>query len=158
MSFPYPDDPPPPSSTQLPATTPPQMPYAPQYTPRYPPDLPPAWARATPVLNYQINDRVERGVNQLPLLSMIAGIATIPFLCSSPVTDSWPVLSAALGIVAVALGHVALARAPRVGVSRGNGLAITGLVLGYLTIAIAIVWVLLRLHFTGTQGTPSTTL
>lgn len=99
------------------------------------------------MLTYQVTDRVEKGVSQMPLISMIAGIVTLPFLCSAPVTDGWPVLSSAVAVAAVFLGHVGLAQAPRAGTSRGNGMAITGLILGYLMLAIAVVWLLLKLRY-----------
>jgi hypothetical protein len=125
-------------------------------TPSYPPApappsmpqvyVPPQWQNATPTLNYQLTDRVEKGVTQLALLSMIAGIASIPFYCSGFVTDGWPVFPALIGIVAVVLGHLALAQPVRAGVSRNNGLAITGLVFGYLSVAISLVWIMLKLY------------
>ena len=149
MSYPYPTDPPPPT---LPAI-PPLANQGPPATPApYPYPVPAPWAQATPILTYQVTDRVEKGVSQLPLLSMIAGIITLPFLCSFPVTDNWPVLSSVAALAAVILGHVALAQSPRAGASRGNGMAIAGLIMGYLVVAIAVVWVLLRLRYGGTTG------
>ncbi len=135
----YGTPPPPPTPTYGPPSQMPQV-Y-----------VPPQWAQATPMLNYQITDRVEKGVNQFALMSMIAGIASFPFLCTGPVTDGWPFLPALLGIAAVALGHVSLAQPMRPGVSRSNGMAITGLILGYGMIAISIVWVMLKLHYGGSS-------
>jgi hypothetical protein len=141
MSYPtdptpnYGAPPPPPATTYGP---PPQMPQV---------YVPPQWAQATPTLNYQITDRVEKGVSQLALMSMIAGIAAFPFMCSSPVTENWPIMPALLGIAAAALGHVSLAQPMRPGYSRGSGLAITGLILGYLMVAISIVWVMLKIRY-----------
>lgn len=131
---------------------PPQPGYGTPGYPTAPPSMqhvhvPPQWQNVTPVLNYQITDRVEKGVTQLALMSMIAGFATIPFFCSSPITDNWPVFPALLGIVAAGLGHLALAQPSRAGVSRSNGLAITGLVFGYLTLAISIVWIMLKIKY-----------
>lgn len=141
MSYPYSNDPPPPTLPATPNQQPPAFPAP------YPFPVPQPWAQATPILSYQVTDRVEKGVSQLPLLSMIAGIITLPFLCSAPVTDGWPVLSTAVAFAAVILGHLGLAQAPRAGASRGNGMAVTGLILGYLVVAIAVVWVLLRLRY-----------
>lgn len=162
MTYPFPNDPSlPPQPASPPETLPPTVPaqypqqpqypaqYPPQYPIQYPANVPQPWAQATPMLSYQFTDRVEKGVSQLPLLSMIAGIVSLPFLCSSPISDGWPLLSTAIAVAAVVLGHVSLARIPRTGVSRGNGMAITGLIFGYLMIAIAVVWVLLRLRYTG---------
>lgn len=151
MTYPYPSDPPPPPQAVSPMAPMPNqgVPTAPV---PYPFQVPQPWAQATPVLTYQVTDRVEKGVSQLPLISMIAGIVTFPFLCSAPVTDGWPLLSSAVAIAAVVLGHVGLARAPRAGTSRGNGMAITGLILGYLILAISVVWLLLRLRYVGTSA------
>lgn len=149
MTYPYPTDPPPPPSGVQPLPPMPPMPNqgVPTAPVPYPFPVPQPWAQATPVLTYQVTDRVEKGVSQMPLISMIAGIVTFPFLCSAPVTDGWPVLSSAVAVAAVILGHIGLARAPRAGTSRGNGMAITGLILGYLMLAIAVVWLLLKLRY-----------
>lgn len=133
----FPPPPPPPGTPAPPSgTTPGQYPYPQQWG-----------APMPPYVSYQVTDRVEKHVSALPLWSMITGIFAIPFLCSSPVSDGWPVISSVIAVVAVILGHVALLQVPRMGTSRGNGLAITGLVLGYSVIAISLVWILLRLHF-----------
>ena len=153
MTYPYPTDPPPPP-TGVPNQGMPQgMPAGTVPYPPYPAPIPPGaqvpspWAQATPVLSYSLTDRVEKGVSPLPLLSMIAGIVALPFLCSAPVTDGWPVLSACVGVAAVVLGHVGLAQPQRAGTSRNNGMAITGLVLGYVMLSITVVWILLRVRY-----------
>jgi hypothetical protein len=104
------------------------------------------WAQATPVLSYQVTDRVEKSVSQVSLISMIIGIVSIPLLCSAIVTSGLPILTGVAGAAAVALGHIGLAQTPRAGQSRGNGLAITGLILGYLMLATVAVWLLLRYY------------
>lgn len=100
-----------------------------------------------PVMSYQVTDKVEKSVSQLPLISMIIGIVSVPLLCSSIVTNGLPILTGVAGVAAVAMGHIGLAQAPKAGQSRGTGLAITGLILGYLMLATVLVWLLIRYYF-----------
>jgi hypothetical protein len=159
----YPSDPtpnygtnPPPPPTTMP-TYPPAQPYPPPQPYAPPVYVPPQWSQATPTLNYQITDRVEKGVNQFALMSLILGVASIPFMCSGFVTGGWPILTGLLGLGSAALGHVGLVQTPPAGKSRNNGLAITGLVFGYLAIAISIVWILLKLKYDNSGSTTVTT-
>lgn len=141
-----------PNAITAPRGHPPQSaPYRPldQPTPAYPPPVvyvPPQFAHATPQMTYQITERVEKGIDHYALLSLIAGIVTIPFLCTFGLTGNLPVLPALVALGAIVPGHLAIASAPRAGVSRSNGMAITGLVIGYLILAICVVWTLLKLH------------
>ena len=47
-----------------------------------------------------------------------------------------------LGLVAIPLGHVALSQIRRTGES-GRGMAITGLILGYLSLAVVLAYVVI---------------
>jgi hypothetical protein len=67
--------------------------------------------------------------NALAISSLIAGVV------------SWVALPLVAGIVAVVLGHIARGQIRRRG-EDGNGLAIGGLVLGYLNIVFCVLAVL----------------
>jgi hypothetical protein len=67
--------------------------------------------------------------NALAISSLVAGIV------------SWVALPLFAGIVAVVLGHIARGQIRRRG-EEGNGLALGGLVLGYLNIAFCLLAVL----------------
>ena len=116
------------------------------------PGAPNPYGQPAPTMAYHVTDKVEKSVSQMPLIAMIVGIVGVPLLCSSVVTNGLPILTGIAGVAAVALGHMALAQAPKVGQSRGNGLAITGLILGYLMVATVVVWLLLRWYLYSRTG------
>lgn len=66
------------------------------------------------------------------------GLAIASFVCSL----------LGLGLVGVVLGHIALGRIARTG-EGGRGLAIAGLVIGYLSIVLAIIAILAVVLVTG---------
>lgn len=75
--------------------------------------------------------------NQLSLWSMITGIAAL--------TVGW-VIPLPFGIAAVILGHIGLVEVKKTG-QQGRTYAITGLVTGYVSIAIGIVVTILAVLF-----------
>ena len=77
--------------------------------------------------------------NQLTLWSMITGIAAL--------TVGW-VIPLPFGIAAVILGHIGLVQVKKTG-EQGRTYAITGLVTGYVSIAIGIVVAILAVLFFG---------
>jgi hypothetical protein len=134
-------DPPSPYSPLPPSV--PQMGY-----PTPPPgNTPYNWQIASSNVQYQITDRVERQVRQLPLLSLILSIIGWPFFCTSGVTGNYPFLPGIIALLAIMFGHLGLASPPRNGVSRNNGLGITGLILGYFMLSIVIVWTILKVRY-----------
>lgn len=86
----------------------------------------------------------ERPVNQLPLVAMILGIFAWPFLFTAFRTDNFPYIALFLSLAPIILGHVALVVEPKEGMSRGNAMAITALILGYSLLSISLVWFVLR--------------
>jgi hypothetical protein len=77
--------------------------------------------------------------NQLSLWSMITGIAAL--------TVGW-VIPLPFGIAAVILGHIGLVQVKKTG-EQGRTYAITGLVTGYVSIAIGIIAIVLIALFLG---------
>jgi hypothetical protein len=90
----------------------------------------------------------ERPVNQLPLVAMIFGIFAWPFLATAPRTNDFPYIALILSLVPIIMGHIALVTEPKEGMSRGNGMAVTALILGYALLSITLVWFVLR-YFPG---------
>ncbi len=85
--------------------------------------------------------------NGLALASMILGILGITVgLCLL----FFPVMP----ILAVVFGHIGLAQVTRTGAT-GRGYAITGLVTGYVGIALAILWLIGIMIGTFTSPTPT---
>ncbi len=72
-----------------------------------------------------------RGNNVLALISMILGLVAIPGLCLC-------FLSVPLGIAAVVCGHIGKSQIKRDHTS-GNGMALTGLITGYIMASLGIV-------------------
>jgi hypothetical protein len=105
------------------------------------------WQIPSNNVQYQVTDRVERQVSQLPLLSLILSITGWPFFCTAGVTDNYPFLPGIIAIFSVVLGHLGLASSPRHGVSRNNGLGIAGLIIGYFMLSIVIVWTILKVRY-----------
>ncbi len=112
---------PPPPSTPPPAYGPPvssPQPYSPPSVPQY------GFAYGAPPVIVKTNG--------MAIASMISGIAGM-LLCVLFVPS----------ILAVIFGHVALAQIKRSGGhEQGRGMAISGLILGYLAIVAAIVWII----------------
>ena len=77
--------------------------------------------------------------NQLSLWSMITGIASL--------TVGW-VIPLPFGVAAVILGHLGLSQVKKTG-EQGRTYAITGLVTGYVSIAIGIIAIVLIALFFG---------
>jgi uncharacterized protein DUF4190 len=104
--------------------------------------LQPAYSQATPSIPavYGYGPRT----NSAAIASLVFGIA------------SWLVCPFIGGVVAVILGHVARGQIRRTG-EGGGGLAIAGLILGYLHLAAAVVvtfiWLLLLGGLLATLGT-----
>ena len=71
--------------------------------------------------------------NVLAIVSLVAGLISLPLFCC------WPV-SIPLGLVAIVLGFVAKGQIKRTGES-GNGLAIAGIVTGALAIVLFVLLV-----------------
>ena len=77
----------------------------------------------------------QQGTNGLAMTSMILGIAGI-VLIWLPIVDFLGILGA---IVAVILGHIGFSQINRPGnMQGGRGMAIAGFVLGYISIAIFV--------------------
>ena len=77
--------------------------------------------------------------NQLALWSMITGIASL--------TVGW-VIPLPFGVAAVILGHIGLSQVKKTG-EQGRTYALTGLVTGYVSIAIGIIAIVLIVLFFG---------
>lgn len=77
----------------------------------------------------------------MAIASLVLGIAGLAFAC----------LGVVASILAVVFGHVALARIAREGAT-GRGMAVTGLITGYIGIAIQVI--LLILFAIGTFSSP----
>jgi hypothetical protein len=78
-------------------------------------------------------------VNPLAIVSLVAGGVSGLMLLSS--TFPFNFMGAFGAVVAVILGHVALAMISRRRYERGRGLAIAGLVLGYCGIVSILFWI-----------------
>jgi ABC-type amino acid transport system permease subunit len=78
-------------------------------------------------------------INQLSLWSMITGIASL--------TVGW-VIPLPFGVAAVILGHIGLSQVKKTG-EQGRTYALTGLVTGYVSIAIGIIAIVLIVLFFG---------
>ena len=87
--------------------------YAVQQPPAYPPQQPPPYAVARPT-------------NALAIVSLVAGLASYVVL---------PVIGA---IVAIVTGHLARGEIRRTG-EGGAGMALAGLILGYVHLVIAVI-------------------
>ena len=104
----------------------------PPATPAYPPQTPPppapgAYAYAQPPAS-------PAKANGLALASMILGILGVTIgLC----LIAFPVMP----ILAVVFGHIGLSQIRKTG-APGRGFAITGLVTGYIGIALAVLWLI----------------
>ena len=125
----------PPAPVYPPAAAYPQAAYPPPAPGAYPPPIPGGYAPARPK------------TNPLALTSMITGIAgvTIGFcLWFFPV----------LPILAIVFGHIGLSQIRRQGTS-GRGMAIAGLVTGYIGLALALI--LLLLIIVGSISSPTPT-
>ncbi len=126
---PPPGGPTPPPPGQAPPPPPGQYPPPGGPTPSYAQPPPPQY----PQFGYTYGaPPVIVKTNGLAIASMVSGIAGI-FLCILFVPS----------ILAVVFGHVGLTQIKRsAGRERGKGMAIAGLVLGYLGVVAAIVWII----------------
>jgi hypothetical protein len=112
------DTPPPPPAEQPPSWAPPptQTQAPSQWTPPAPQNVPGAgWSPYAP----------PRPTNSLAIVSLVAGCAQFVFC---------PIIGA---ITAIITGHIARAQIRRKG-EQGNGLAVAGLILGYIGIALTV--------------------
>jgi hypothetical protein len=90
-----------------------------------------------------------RPQNGLAVASMILGIISIPAMCGYFVGGLFP------GILAIIFGHIARGQIRR-DQSTGDGMAVAGLVMGYIsTIVGAIAIVIIVLFFIGMIATAS---
>jgi len=140
-SAPAPDAPP----IDTAQTPPPQPTY--QY-PAAAPQQGSPWGYMVPYMPYpayQVMDRIEKDVNQLPLVAMILSIVAFPFLFTATRTGNVPYFTGLISLAAIILGHFALAQRPPPEVSRGTGMAIAGLVIGYFLLAITLVALILTI-------------
>jgi hypothetical protein len=111
---PPPDYPPPPVYPSAPYPPPPAYPYPPPYSAPYAPYTIPLPAR---------------GTNGFAIASLVCGVLG---LCSGLVG----------ALPAIVFGHVALSQIKREeGIEEGRGLAIAGLVMGYLILGIGALWI-----------------
>lgn len=123
MQYPQPPQPPPEQSL------PPYAPNPPQPPPQYPnppyPNSPPAYGYYTP-----------------PYQPVVRGPQTSTFAIASLVTSlvSWFIIPFIGGIVAVVLGHIARNEIRKSnGTISGGGMALAGLIIGYIQIALTII-------------------
>jgi hypothetical protein len=84
---------------------------------------------------YQPPARIQGGTNQLAIIALICGLLQFPF---------W----FAAGIPAIVCGHIARRQIRQTG-QQGSGMAVTGLVLGYLGVVGPILLVLLAALIAG---------
>jgi hypothetical protein len=90
-----------------------------------------------------------RPQNGLAIASMILGIISIPAMCGYFVGGLFP------GVLAIVFGHVARAQIRR-DQSTGDGMAVAGLVMGYISTIVGLVAiVILILFFIGMIATAS---
>jgi hypothetical protein len=119
--------------------------------PTYPTAVPPQgapWNYMVPYMPYpayQVVDRVEKDVNQLPLIAMILSIVAVPFLFTAVRTGNVPYFTGLISLAAIILSHFSLAQRPPPQISRGTGMAIAGLVIGYFFLAITLVALILTI-------------
>ena len=129
-----------------PAPAPPPPPPSPGYPtppPAYP--TPPPAYPAQPYAGYPPRPAKPK-TNGLAIASMVLGILSIVFFCA------WffPVLP----ILAVVFGHIALSQIRKQGTS-GRGMALAGLITGYLGLALTVVMIILMIVGTVTSPTPN---
>lgn len=132
----HPDAPPPPPPPPAAYAPPPPAPAYPPPAPAYPPPGygPPGYP-------------VKAKANGLALTSMILGIVGITVgLC----LIFFPVMP----ILAVVFGHIGLTQIRKTG-APGRGYAITGLVTGYIGIALAVLWLIGTIIGTFTSPMPT---
>lgn len=137
---------------------PPPPPPAPGFAAPPPPPPPPGFAAPVPpppnyaAPNYAPPPGYPRPVkpksNGLAVASLVLGILTVTF-------GMWclwffPVLP----ILAVVFGHISLSQLRRQG-GTGRGMAIAGLVMGYIGLAATIVWLIFVIIGTVTSPTPN---
>lgn len=134
QSAPY--DAPQPQSAPYGAPQPPQAPYAPQNYNQGPPT--PYGAPQQPYYGQPVSQHNLYGgapvnygpgtMNKFALVSFIASLAQLPlFFIGFP-----------LAVVAVVFGHLALRKIPMTG-ETGRGLALTGVILGYVGVAFSVI-------------------
>ncbi len=89
---------------------------------------------------FQIVDRVEKQVNQLPLIALILSIVAWPLIITAPRTGNWDFFAGVVAVPAVVMAHIALARRPSGEKSSGYGMAIAALIVGYFLLSITFAW------------------
>jgi len=119
----------------------PQYPYPMVPQPQYPYPMMPY---AAPYAGFQVIDRVEKQVNQLPLVALLLSIFAWPLLLTASRTGNWDFFATVVAIPAIVLGHMTLAQRPSSERSNGYGLAIGALIISYLLLSISFTWAILR--------------
>ena len=129
------------------AGPPPPFPPAPAAYPTPPPayPTPPPAYPAQPYAGYPPRPAKPR-TNGLAIASMVLGILSIVFFC----LWFFPVMP----ILAVVFGHIALSQIRNQGTA-GRGMALAGLITGYLGLALTVVMIILMIVGTVTSPTPN---
>jgi hypothetical protein len=125
---------------------PPSAPAATYHTPQHMPPGVPYTAQHPPGMPYQPIGPANSS-NGMAIASLVCGIVGLLGFCCCPFIIS---------ILAVVFGHVARGQIKR-GHGTGDGMALTGLILGYVGILLALVNVSLQItgHGLNIQGMPS---
>lgn len=126
--------PPPPPSYDYPAQYPPPAPEPPALDPVSYPSAPGPYPPAP---------------GQYPVMVMPGGY--VPAAKTNSMAIAALVCSLVLAPLGIVFGHIALSQIKRTG-EEGRGLAIAGLVIGYVFTAIAVAWIVLTVIFLGALG------
>lgn len=119
------------------------QPVPPAYSPTTPPAYAPYGAPVYPAAP------APRPTSGLAITSLICGIAGVVLV--------WAIIPVLASIAAVITGHMALGQTRRDPAVGGRGMAITGLILGYATIAIAaftLIGIIISFLFVGALSLP----
>lgn len=119
------------------------QPVPPAYSPTTPPAYAPYGAPVYPAAP------APRPTSGLAITSLICGIAGVVLV--------WAIIPVLASIAAVITGHMALGQTRRDPAVGGRGMAITGLILGYATIAIAaftLIGIIISFLFVGAFSLP----
>lgn len=119
------------------------QPIPPAYSPTTPPAYAPYGAPVYPAVP------APRPTSGLAITSLICGIAGVVLV--------WAIIPVLASIAAVITGHMALGQTRRDPAVGGRGMAITGLILGYATIAIAaftLIGIIISFLFVGAFSLP----
>jgi FtsH-binding integral membrane protein len=86
-------------------------------------------------------DPIDKPVNQLALLSLVLSIFAFTLLASTPATNNYDYLTALVSVVAIALGHTALAGNQT---KRDNRLAVRGLIAAWGLFGVSVAWAIVK--------------